>query len=47
MTWKKLDKKTDLFGIAATISLLIIFPFVFSVLPGHDLANPIVTAVFK
>ena len=38
----------DLFSIAATISLLVIFPFNFSALPGHDLAsllNPIVTVV--
>ena len=38
----------DLFSIAATILLLIIFPFNFSAMPGHDLANllnPIMTVV--
>jgi len=38
----------DLFSLAATISLLVIFPFDFSVMPGNDLTNllnPIVTAV--
>jgi len=38
----------DLFSLAATISLLVIFPFNFSAMPGHDLANllnPIVTVV--
>jgi hypothetical protein len=38
----------DMFGLAAVISLLVIFPFDFSVMPGNDLTgilNPIVTAV--
>ncbi len=38
----------DLFSLAATISLLVIFPFNFSAMPAHDLANlltPIVTVV--
>jgi len=38
----------DLFGLAAVISLLVIFPFDFSVMPGNDLTNilnPVVTAV--
>lgn len=38
----------DMFGLAAVISLLVIFPFDFSVIPGNDLSgllNPIVTAV--
>ena len=38
----------DLFSFAATVSLLVIFPFDFSVMPAHDLANlltPIVTVV--
>jgi hypothetical protein len=38
----------DMFGLAAVISLLVIFPFDFSVMPGNDLSgllNPIVTAV--
>jgi len=38
----------DLFSLAATISLLVIFPFNFSAIPTHDLANlltPIVTVV--
>jgi hypothetical protein len=38
----------DMFGLAAAISLLVIFPFDFSVMPGNDLTgilNPIVTAV--
>lgn len=38
----------DLFSLAATISLLVIFPFDFSVIPGNDLTNllnPIVTIV--
>ena len=38
----------DLFSLAATISLLVIFPFDFSVMPGNDLTNllnPIITVV--
>jgi vacuolar-type H+-ATPase subunit H len=38
----------DIFSLAAAISLLIIFPFDFSVIPGSDLSgilNPIVTVV--
>jgi hypothetical protein len=38
----------DMFGLAAVISLLVIFPFVFSNMPGNDLTgimNPIVTVV--
>ncbi|HAJ95108.1 MAG TPA: hypothetical protein DCP02_02630 [Actinobacteria bacterium] len=38
----------DMFSAASVISLLVIFPFDFSVLPGNDLTNllnPIVTAV--
>jgi hypothetical protein len=38
----------DMFGLAAVISLLVIFPFDFSVMPGNDLTgilNPIVTVV--
>ena len=38
----------DMFALAATISLLVIFPFDFSVMPGNDLSgilNPIVTVV--
>ncbi len=38
----------ELFSLAATISLFVIFPFDFSVMPAHDLANlltPIVTVV--
>ena len=38
----------ELFSIAAAISLLVIFPFDFSVLPGNDLTNlltPIITVV--
>lgn len=36
----------DMFGLAAVISLLVIFPFDFSVMPGNDISgilNPIVT----
>ena len=38
----------DLFGLAAVISLLVLFPFDFSVMPGNDLTNllnPIITIV--
>lgn len=38
----------DMFLVASVISLLVIFPFDFSVLPGNDLTNllnPIITAV--
>jgi hypothetical protein len=38
----------DMFGLASVISLLVIFPFDFSVMPGNDLSNilnPIVTVV--
>ena len=38
----------DLFSLAAVISLLVIFPFDFSVMPGNDLSNllnPILTIV--
>jgi len=38
----------DMFALASTISLLVIFPFDFSVMPGNDLTgilNPIVTVV--
>jgi hypothetical protein len=38
----------DMFALASTIALLIIFPFDFSVMPGNDLSgilNPIVTVV--
>ena len=38
----------DMFSMASVITLLVIFPFDFSVLPGNDLANllnPIITAI--
>jgi hypothetical protein len=38
----------DMFGLAAVISLLVIFPFDFSAMPGNDLTNilnPIVTVI--